>query len=54
MGTPLELAAPGARNGLFGVYDIEGMGDFIVVCSTSAYFSLEDDYVQYEFLHASR
>ena len=34
VGTPLELAAPGARNGLFDVYDIEGMGDFIVVCST--------------------
>ena len=32
--TPLALAAPGVRNRFFGVYDIEGMGEFIVVFST--------------------
>ena len=53
-GAHLALAAPGVRNGFFGGYDIEGMGEFILVYSTEAYFSLQDDHIQYEFLYASR
>ena len=38
VGTPLALVAPGMRIGFFGVYDMEGMGEFISLCSTLAYF----------------